>query len=218
MNTWEEWMEVERSKTYYQDIKKQIDQEYSQHTIYPNRRLILNAMQTTPFDQIKVVILGQDPYHGPNEAHGLCFSVPVDIKIPPSLRNIFKELKNDLDIPYPKHGNLTHWANQGVFLLNTTLTVRHKSPRSHHSLGWPQFTNRIIEHISQNKPYVVFILWGSDAQSKQNLIDSRHGIIKSVHPSPLSAHRGFMGSKPFSKTNQLLKEHNLDPIDWSIPD
>lgn len=217
MDTWIEWIESEKTQPYYKNIKKQIDKEYQSHTIYPEKRLILNAMRITPLEKVKVVVLGQDPYHGPQEAHGLSFSVPQGVKIPPSLRNIFKELADDLDIPSPSHGNLTHWAEQGVFLLNTTLTVRHKEPRSHHSLGWPQFTNRVISHINHELPYVVFILWGKDAQSKRNLIDARHGIIQSVHPSPLSAYRGFLGSKPFSKANQLLKEHNLEPINWAIP-
>lgn len=218
MDTWTEWVKSEMAQSYYEKIQQQVDNEYQIHTIYPEKHLILNAMRMTPLDKIKVVILGQDPYHGPQEAHGLSFSVPKGIRIPPSLRNIFKELTDDLNTPSPTHGNLTHWAEQGVFLLNTTLTVKHKDPRSHHHLGWPQFTNRIISHISQTLPYVVFILWGKDAQSKQHLIDKHHGIIQSVHPSPLSAYRGFLGSKPFSKTNQLLKEHSIEPINWAIPD
>jgi uracil-DNA glycosylase len=216
MKTWNEFIQSQQTCCYFKTIKKTLDKEYTEFTVYPPRDQVFNALTMTPIENIKVVILGQDPYHGPNEAHGLSFSVPIGIKIPPSLRNIFKELHNDLDIPYPSHGNLSNWASEGVLLLNSTLTVRHNEPRSHHQLGWIKFTDKVIKLISEEKAFAVFILWGKDAQSKLPLIDKRHGIIQSSHPSPLSSYRGFMDSKPFSSANEMLEKNHIPPIDWSI--
>lgn len=216
MSTWLEILHAEKEKSYFKEIIRKLDIEYATEVVYPPRAQIFNALDT-PLCNIKVVILGQDPYHNPGEAHGLSFSVMKGIKIPPSLRNIYKELFDDVGI-LPKHGNLDTWAQQGVCLLNTSLTVRHQQPRSHHYLGWNQLTQKIISTISTHQEYVVFILWGKDAQSRRHLIDNRHGVIESVHPSPLSAYRGFFGSKPFSTTNRLLTDHNTTPIDWSIPE
>ncbi|MGH2553124.1 MAG: uracil-DNA glycosylase, partial [Chitinophagaceae bacterium] len=175
------------------------------------------AFNTTPFDAVKVVILGQDPYHGNGQAHGLCFSVPNGIQPPPSLINIFKELQDDIGIFPPGHGNLTHWARQGVFLLNASLTVRSGEPMSHSKIGWALFTDQVIKKISSGKKHVVFILWGKFAQEKKILIDeTKHCILKSAHPSPLSAHAGFLGCKHFSKTNEYLVKFGIDPIDWKL--
>lgn len=186
--------------------------------IYPPGPLMFNALNSTPLDQVRVVILGQDPYHGPGQAHGLCFSVPQGIAIPPSLLNIYKELHRDLQIDPPKHGCLQHWANQGVLLLNTSLSVEQGKAGSHAQAGWQRFTDRIIELVSRQCPHVVFMLWGSHAQSKTPLIDGmRHLILKSPHPSPLSAHRGFIGNGHFSQANQFLQQHGLTPIDWRLP-
>ncbi|TWH77321.1 uracil-DNA glycosylase [Azomonas agilis] len=187
--------------------------------IYPPGALIFNALNSTPLDQVKVVILGQDPYHGPGQAHGLCFSVPQGVAIPPSLLNIYKELHRDLQIDPPKHGCLQHWADQGVLLLNTSLSVEQGKAGSHAQAGWQRFTDRIIELVSRQCPHVVFMLWGSHAQSKMPLIDgSKHLVLKSAHPSPLSAHRGFMGNGHFSQANQFLQQQGLTPIDWRLPD
>lgn len=180
---------------------------------------IFNALHYTPFHKVKVVILGQDPYHGPNQAHGLSFSVKPGVPAPPSLKNIFKELHDDLGCTIPNHGHLVHWAKQGVLLLNTVLTVRQGQPQSHRGKGWENFTTRVIELLNEKDSPVVYILWGASAQAKQALIDtSKHFILKAPHPSPLSAHRGFFGSKPFSKTNRILEQQGQDPIDWQIPD
>lgn len=186
-------------------------------TVYPPKNLVFNAFNHTPFEKIKVVILGQDPYHGENEAHGLSFSVPRGVKIPPSLRNIYKELNRDLNMPIPNHGNLEHWAEQGVFLLNATLTVRANQAGSHQRKGWEVFTDAVIKKISENREGIVFLLWGKYAQAKECLIDSnKHLILKSVHPSPLSAHRGFIGCNHFSATNQYLISLGKEPIDWNV--
>ncbi|KUM41909.1 uracil-DNA glycosylase [Pseudomonas sp. EpS/L25] len=186
--------------------------------IFPPGPLIFNALNTTPLDQVKVVILGQDPYHGPGQAHGLCFSVQPGVPAPPSLQNIFKELKRDLNLPIPNHGYLQHWAEQGVLLLNTSLTVEQANAGSHAKAGWQRFTDRIIEVVSAERENLVFLLWGSHAQSKQNLIDpQKHLILKSAHPSPLSAHRGFLGNGHFGRTNEFLRNAGLAPIDWALP-
>ena len=218
--SWAEVLENEFKKDYFLSLKKFLIEEKKQHIIYPPGKLIFNAFNTTPFDKVKVVILGQDPYHGPGQAHGLCFSVPDGVKFPPSLRNIYKELSNDIGINIPKSGNLTKWAEQGVLLINATLTVRQAQAGSHQKKGWEIFTDAVIKAVSDRKENVVFILWGNYAQSKEKLIDSsKHFIIKSVHPSPLSASRGFFGSKPFSKTNNYLQSKGLEPINWgSIAD
>ena len=186
--------------------------------IYPPPKLIFNALDHTPFERVKVVILGQDPYHGPNQAHGLCFSVQPGIAPPPSLLNIFKELQDDIGIPVPSHGNLNHWAEQGVFLLNASLTVRAGEPMSHAKIGWAPFTDAVIKTISDKKEHVVFLLWGKFAQEKSVLINqARHLILRAAHPSPLSAYAGFLGCKHFSKTNEYLVKHGIDPVDWSLP-
>ncbi|WMX55603.1 uracil-DNA glycosylase [Peribacillus sp. R9-11] len=216
-NDWWPLLEEEFKKNYYQELREFIKQEYSQHVIHPNQDDIFNALQFTSYKKVKVVILGQDPYHGPDQAHGLSFSVKPEVRIPPSLRNIFKELQSDLGCAVPDNGSLVEWADQGVLLLNTVLTVREGEAHSHRGKGWEIFTNQVIRLLNDRQKPVVFILWGRPAQTKIPLIDeSRHKIITSVHPSPLSATRGFFGSKPFSKTNQLLKEMGESPIDWKI--
>lgn len=217
----ESWKEVlfnEFQKDYFKNLKQFLLKEKSENkTIYPPNNLIFNAFNKTPFNNVKVVILGQDPYHGAGQAHGLCFSVPEGIKIPPSLRNIYKELSTDVDFKIPISGNLIKWAKQGVLLINATLTVRDSEAGSHQKKGWETFTDSVIKIISEKKENVVFVLWGNYAQSKEKLIDNnKHLIIKSVHPSPLSATRGFFGSKPFSKTNEYLKKNNINEIDWSL--
>lgn len=186
-------------------------------TIYPPGSLLFNAFNTTPFDEVKVVLLGQDPYHGPGQAHGLCFSVPDNIPSPPSLINIFKELQNDLGVPIPRSGNLTKWAQQGVLLLNASLSVRANEPMSHSKTGWSHFTNMVISKISLLKEHVVFLLWGKFAQEKQGLIDeTKHLVLKAAHPSPYSANAGFFGCRHFSQTNEYLVRNGIDPIDWAL--
>ncbi len=215
--SWKESLAEEFSRPYFPELKAFLVKEKQQHTIYPPGQLIFEAFNRTPFHKVKVVILGQDPYHGPGQAHGLCFSVPQGIAPPPSLVNIFKELKNDLNIPIPPHGNLQKWADQGVLLLNATLTVRASQAGSHQKKGWETFTDRVIEKLSEKRSNLVFILWGNYAQQKEALIDtSKHYVLKSVHPSPLSASRGFMGCKHFSRTNEYLQQNNITPIDWDI--
>jgi uracil-DNA glycosylase len=187
--------------------------------IYPPGPLMFNALNTTPLDAVRVVILGQDPYHGPGQAHGLCFSVQPGVAPPPSLLNIFKELKRDLNLEIPRHGYLQHWAEQGVLMLNTSLSVEQGVAGSHAKMGWQRLTDRIIELVSERRSNVVFMLWGAHAQSKAGLIDpTRHLLLKSVHPSPLSAHRGFIGNGHFSRANQFLVQHGEQPIDWKLPD
>lgn len=216
-NDWAPLLDEEFSKNYYLQLREFLKQEYRNHTIYPHMNDIFNALHYTPFNDVKVVILGQDPYHGPNQAHGLSFSVQPHIKQPPSLKNIFIELQNDLGYPIPNHGYLVRWAQQGVLLLNTVLTVRKGQAHSHRGKGWEIFTNRVIETLNNKEKPIVYILWGSAAQSKQSLIDTKkHVIIKSPHPSPLSAYRGFFGSKPFSRTNNFLKETGQTEIDWKL--
>ena len=216
--SWKEVLKDEFKQTYFEQISHHIKTERSQgKIIYPPGSKIFNAFNTTPVDKVKVVILGQDPYHGPGQAHGLCFSVQNGVPAPPSLLNIFKELQDDIGVPIPNHGNLTHWAQQGVFLLNASLTVRAGEPMSHSKIGWAAFTDTVIKKISELKVHVVFILWGKFAQEKRILIDeSKHCILRSVHPSPLSAYGGFFGCKHFSKTNEYLTKNGIDPIDWSL--
>jgi uracil-DNA glycosylase len=202
---------------YFRTLKEFLVEEKKKYTLYPPGRLIFNAFQRTPFDRIKVVILGQDPYHGKGQAHGLCFSVPQGIPKPPSLVNIFKELQTDIGIPIPEHGTLDKWADQGVLLINATLTVRDSQAGSHQKHGWETFTNRVIEVVSQEKNGVVFLLWGRFAQAKESLIDSsKHLILKSAHPSPLSAYNGFFGCKHFSLTNDYLEKQGNPGIDWAL--
>ena len=217
--SWKEVLHSEFSKPYFQQITAHLKTEKATGaTIYPPGPLIFNAFDKTPFNKVKVVLLGQDPYHGKGQAMGLSFSVPDDIKPPPSLENIFKELHDDIGMPIPDTGNLTKWAEQGVFLLNAILTVRAKEPASHQKIGWQQFTDRVIQILSDEKEGIVFLLWGKFAQEKQVLIDAtKHHILKAAHPSPYSADKGFFGCRHFSKANQLLAKQGKDPIDWSLP-
>lgn len=217
--SWKEVLKDEFTKPYFQQITAHLKTEKATGaTIYPPGPLIFNAFNTTPFDNVKVVILGQDPYHGKGQAMGLSFSVPPGIKLPPSLVNIFTELHNDIGMAIPKSGDLTKWAEQGVFLLNAILTVRAKEPASHQKSGWQQFTDKVIQVISDKKEGVVFMLWGKFAHEKQVLIDeTKHFVLKAAHPSPYSADKGFFGCKHFSKANDLLVRQGKDPIDWSLP-
>ena len=218
-NDWDKYLKDEYSKEYFIKLKHFISNEYKTKTVYPKMSEIFNAFQKTPFENVKVVILGQDPYHGEKEAEGLSFSVKVGIQKPPSLINIFSELKEDLGIEPPNHGSLVSWAEQGVLLLNSTLTVLKDTPKSHSNKGWEIFTDEVIKIINNKSTPVVFILWGSDARSKKYLItNKKHLIIESAHPSPLSAYRGFFGSRPFSRTNDFLISNNIKPIDWKIKD
>jgi uracil-DNA glycosylase len=202
---------------YFSDLKKFLLEEKKKFRIYPPGSEIFAAFNYTPFNEVKVVILGQDPYHGPGQANGLCFSVHDGIRQPPSLQNIFKELKNDLGIPIPPSGNLEKWARQGVLLLNATLTVRAGQAGSHQGKGWELFTDATIRKLSEEKEHLVFILWGKFAQAKEAMIDPfKHHVIKSAHPSPFSADRGFFGSHPFSKTNHYLRSHDIPEIDWRL--
>ncbi|MBR5439729.1 MAG: uracil-DNA glycosylase [Clostridia bacterium] len=200
----------------YKKIRSFLKSEYQNYTIYPNMYDIFNCFKLTPYSKVKVVILGQDPYHEVGQAQGVCFSVPNGIKLPPSLQNIFKELKSDLGYTAPNCGDLTKWAKEGVLLLNTVLTVREGQANSHKNCGWMTFTDEVIKLISNKKEPVVFILWGGNARSKKQLIAKHHHIIESAHPSPLSAYNGFFGSKPFSKANEYLIKENLAPIDWQL--
>ncbi len=216
----ESWKSVlldEFQKPYFYDLKNFLIDEKKNYTIYPKSNYIFNAFNLTPFDKVKVVIVGQDPYHGQNQAHGLAFSVNDGVALPPSLLNIFKELKDDIGCQIPKSGNLTSWANQGVFLINTVLSVRKAEAHSHKNRGWEKFIDRVIQATSENKSSIVFVLWGKPAQNKAQLIDtSKHLILKAPHPSPLSSYRGFFGSKPFSKINTYFKQQGLDTINWCL--
>jgi uracil-DNA glycosylase len=214
-SSWMDALADEFAKPYMADLKEFLLGEKSRHTVYPPADKIFNAFNCTPFDKVRIVILGQDPYHGPGQAHGLCFSVPIGIPKPPSLLNIFKELNTDLGIPLPSHGNLEAWAKQGVFLLNTTLTVRADLAGSHQGKGWETFTDAVIQKISDGRDNVVFMLWGRFAQSKIKLIDpGRHLVLQAAHPSPLSAYNGFFGCRHFSKANTYLAEKMKEPIMW----
>ena len=216
-NDWEKPIQQELQTDYYQNLRHFLIKEYRNQVVYPPMHDIFNAFHLTPLSQTKVCIIGQDPYHGPGQAHGLAFSVKPGVAIPPSLLNIYKELEADLGCPIPSHGCLTTWAKQGVLLLNAVLTVRSGEAGSHRNAGWEIFTSRIIEILNVRAEPVIFILWGRDAQNKKALIsNSQHPLIASPHPSPLSAHRGFFGSRPFSRANELLKAQGTDPIDWCI--
>ena len=213
--SWQEVLQTEFDKPYFENLVGFVKQEYASNTIFPPAGQIFNAFNTCPFNNVKVVILGQDPYHGPGQAHGLCFSVNDGIQFPPSLQNIFKEITSDLGIPAPKTGNLTRWAEQGVLLLNATLTVRASQAGSHQGKGWEEFTDAVIKTISEKTENVVFILWGSYAIKKKSLINaSKHCILTAPHPSPLSSYRGFFGCKHFSKTNNILLGRGENPINW----
>ena len=216
-NEWDFVLGEEFEKDYFKKLWETVENEYETHTIYPDKENIFNALKYTDYKDVKVLILGQDPYHGPKQAHGLCFSVQKGIDKPPSLKNIFKELKSDLGIDEPSHGCLTDWTKQGIMLLNTVLTVRESEPNSHKKLGWTVFTDKIIEKLNDRKEPVIFILWGNNALEKLPLITNpHHFVLSSVHPSPLSASRGFLGCKHFSKANEILKRLGKDPIDWKI--
>ncbi len=215
--SWKKVLIEEFQKPYFKEIKKTLIEEKEKYRIYPPGNLIFNAFNQTPIEKVSVVILGQDPYHGPGQAHGLCFSVPQGIAQPPSLVNIFKEIRDDLGIPIPKTGNLEKWAQQGVLLLNAMLSVRANSAGSHQKIGWETFTNQVIQTISDKRDGIIFLLWGRFAQEKAKLIDpNRHTILTAAHPSPLSAYNGFFGCKHFSKTNEILKKMGKKPIDWAI--
>lgn len=215
--SWLDRLQSEFNQPYFQKLNQFVQDQYNHSVVYPDKELIYEAFNQTHFKDVKVVIIGQDPYHGENQAHGLSFSVKNNRKLPPSLKNIYKELSCDLEVTVPKTGNLTPWAKQGVLLLNATLTVSAKSPGSHQKKGWEIFTDRIIELISNEKENIVFILWGKYAQNKGVIINElKHLTIKSPHPSPFSARRGFFGSQPFSKTNEYLLNKNIKPIDWTL--
>ncbi len=218
-NDWDMVLESEFKKDYFYNLLRFVQGEYARKTIYPAKKEVFRAFRYTPYKDVKVVILGQDPYHGEGQAEGLSFSVPKGIRKPPSLVNIFKELESDLGIPMPNTGSLVPWARQGVLLLNTVLTVIKDQAASHKDIGWETFTDEVIKKINEKEEPVVFILWGSYARSKKKYItNKKHLIVESAHPSPLSAYNGFFGSKPFSKTNEFLIKNNLKPIDWQIKD
>lgn len=216
-NDWQQVLESEFEKPYYLNLREFLKNQYAHETVYPSMDELWSAFHATSFEDVKVVIVGQDPYHGPGQAHGMSFSVKAGIKHPPSLRNMLKELQEDLGCEVPVEGTLSKWAEQGVFLLNTVLTVKAGAAHSHKGQGWEQFTDEVIRKLSARDKPVIFVLWGRPAQMKRKLIDtSRHAIIESVHPSPLSAHRGFFGSKPYSKINNQLTEWGMDPIDFCL--
>ena len=216
-NDWNGVLKDEFEKEYFEKLTDFVKTEYKSEVCFPPVKDIFNAFEMCSFSNTKIVILGQDPYHGKGQAHGLSFSVPEGMKIPPSLRNIFKELTSDLGVDSPTQGDLTSWAKQGVLLLNATLTVRKSKPVSHQKQGWEEFTDSVIKTISNKKESVVIVLWGKFAEQKVSLIDeSKHCIITSSHPSPFSAHRGFLGSKPFSKTNEFLEKKGIEKIDWEL--
>lgn len=216
-NDWDDILKNEWQKPYYLKLREFLKSEYSHHTVYPKAENIFNALKYTSFADTRCVIIGQDPYHGPSQAHGLCFSVEKGTALPPSLVNIFKEYQDDLGYPAPKDGNLTKWAQNGVLLLNTVLTVRRASPLSHQGQGWEILTDEIIKKLDRKKEPVAFLLWGSPAQRKANIITNPiHLKLATVHPSPLSAYRGFFGCKHFSKTNEFLRQNNLKEIDWRL--
>jgi len=216
-NKWDEILKEEFEKDYFKELMKFVDNEYKTKTIYPYFPNVFNALKYTDYDNVKVVIIGQDPYHGMGEAHGLSFSVLEGVNKPPSLRNIFKELRDDLGIEEPNHGNLESWTREGVMLLNAVLTVEKDKPASQQGKGWETFTDEVIKKVNEKTEPVVFLLWGSFAKSKKELITNPiHCVIESAHPSPFSAYKGFFGTKPFSKTNEFLKNNNIKEINWEI--
>jgi uracil-DNA glycosylase len=216
---WNPILRDELAQPYWAELQAFVADERAHHQVFPPADEVFAALHQTPYASVKVVILGQDPYHGPGQAHGLCFSVRTGVAIPPSLRNIYAELRDDLGITPPRHGNLDAWTRQGVLLLNTSLTVRAHQAASHHGRGWERFTDQVIRAVNDKPERVVFILWGAAARKKRSLVDtSRHVVVESAHPSPLSAHNGFFGSRPFSRTNAALVEAGREPVDWRIPD
>ncbi|MFZ6004162.1 MAG: uracil-DNA glycosylase [Actinomycetota bacterium] len=215
---WNPVLRTEFAKPYWPQLQQFVAEERARHPVYPAHEEVFAALHLTPYQDVKVLILGQDPYHGPGQAHGLCFSVRPGVPAPPSLQNIFKELESDLGIAPPDHGCLEAWARQGVLLLNATLTVRGRQAASHQGKGWETFTDEVIRAVSAKQERVVFILWGASARRKRALVDAgRHVVIESAHPSPLSAHNGFFGSRPFSRANEALVEAGRQPVDWHIP-
>ena len=218
-DSWKKILLEEFEKEYFLELKDFLLEEKKTYNIYPHGSKIFNAFNQTPFDLVKIVVIGQDPYHGSGQAHGLSFSVPFGIKPPPSLVNIFKEISSDLQLPFPNHGNLEYWAMQGVLLLNATLTVRANQAGSHQGKGWEIFTDTVIQKLSENRKGIIFLLWGKFAQEKAKLIDKeKHHILEAPHPSPFSARTGFFGCKHFSKSNELLTQMGETPIDWRVPD
>ncbi|WP_113927237.1 uracil-DNA glycosylase [Bacillus sp. P14.5] len=216
-NDWNDVLKDEMDKPYFLNLQEFLDEEYKTQKIFPEQNDIFNAMNSTAFQDVKVVLLGQDPYHGAGQAHGLSFSVEENVKVPPSLRNIYKELHEDIGCEIPGHGNLSKWTGQGVLLLNTVLTVRKGKAHSHKGKGWETFTDQVIEHLNHREEPVVFMLWGKPAQEKLKLIDAeKHFVIQSPHPSPFSARKGFFGSRPFSRANDWLKKNGEEEIDWCI--
>ncbi len=216
-NDWLDALQGEFRKPYYKELFETVKKEYHTHQIYPPSDDIFNAFHLTPLHEVKVVILGQDPYHGDGQAHGLCFSVKPDVEIPPSLVNIYKELHDDLGCTIPSHGYLVKWAKQGVLMLNTVLTVRAHQANSHRGIGWEEFTDAAIKALNEQDRPIVFILWGKPAQMKKHMLNNpKHLILEAPHPSPLSAYRGFFGSRPFSQTNAFLEKNGIEPIDWQI--
>lgn len=213
--TWKKVLQKEFEEPYFKNLAVTVREKYKTKTVYPPPKLIFHAFDLCPFNKVRVVILGQDPYHGKGQAHGLCFSVPDGITSPPSLQNIYKEIHDDLGLPIPKTGNLEHWARQGVLLLNATLTVHAGQAASHQGLGWEEFTDSVIQKLSDDKEHLVFLLWGRYAQEKGNAINTdKHLVFTAAHPSPFSAHNGFFGCKHFSQTNEYLKAHGKKPITW----
>lgn len=218
-NDWDDILKEEMEQPYFQELMSWLDEEYKEHTVYPPRDLLFQALRLTPYHEVKAVILGQDPYHGAGQAEGLSFSVQPGVKVPPSLRNIYIELKEDIGVPTPSHGSLVSWGKHGVLLLNTALTVREGKPASHRGKGWERFTDTIIRLLNERKQPMVFLLWGNHAAEKEVLINTEHHlVIRSAHPSPFAARKGFFGSRPFSQTNAFLQEHGQQPVDWTIPE
>ncbi len=218
-NDWDDILKEEMEQPYFQELMSWLDEEYKEHTVYPPRDLLFQALRITPYHEVKAVILGQDPYHGAGQAEGLSFSVQPGVKVPPSLRNIYIELKEDMGVPTPSHGSLVSWGKHGVLLLNTALTVREGKPASHRGKGWERFTDTIIRLLNEREQPMVFLLWGNHAAEKEVLINTEHHlVIRSAHPSPFAARKGFFGSRPFSRTNAFLQEHGQQPVDWTIPE
>ena len=214
---WADLIEEESAKAYFRDLMTFMEMEYDTQTVYPPKEAIFSSLEATEYEKVKVVILGQDPYHGKNQAHGMSFSVQKGVRIPPSLKNIYKELQDDLGVEAPGHGYLLDWADEGVLLLNTVLTVREAQPNSHKGKGWEEFTDQVIRKLNERDKPVIFILWGKHAEQKEQLItNNRHYVLKAPHPSPFSARKGFFGSKPFSEVNQILAELGDEEIDWRI--